>query len=521
MSNNISQINTVVESPIPSTQGMTTRVVKGSLWTLGGQVLPLAVSFFITPFVIRLLGGEEPYGVYILVGLIPSYFAFADLGMSLGSTKFGSEAYARGSREDEGRIVRTAALIAFLASFPIALGIFILSHPVIAWLNVPKQFRSEASIALKIASVTFVVNILCNVFNTPQLSRLRMDLNTFINAGFRLLGAAAVPVVLYFGGGIVGAVTVLMIAGFLTLFGHILVSGRLLNEIFQFSIDRSLLKPLLRFGAPLVVSGIAAILLVNLEKIVLTRAASVEVLAYYSVAFTMASMATMFSSSMIQSLLPAFSQLLGPDKKEELNKLFARSLRINIIGLIPTMMILFVIAKPFFTIWAGENFGRESSLPFYVLLIGLFFNIVAYVPYSVLMASGKTGIFAKIYWIELVPYIFIAALLTYKLGAVGAALAWSLRVFADGMVIIWLSKKFVGVTLNIFSGKGYVLPLIILIVFPPLIIARFVDNYTWWLMPVVPLCTIFYFAAAWMKLLEQDERFWLNSKFAAVFNRQS
>ena len=137
------------------------------------------------------------------------------------------------------------------------------------------------------------------------------------------------------------------------------------------------------------------------------------------------------------------------------------------------------------------------------------------------MASGKTGIFAKIYWIELVPYIFIAALLTYKLGAVGAALAWSLRVFADGMVIIWLSKKFVGVTLNIFSGKGYVLPLIILIVFPPLIIARFVDNYTWWLMPVVPLCTIFYFAAAWMKLLEQDERFWLNSKFAAVFNRQS
>ncbi len=513
-------MNLPVKPPIPippSTQGMTTRVVKGSLWTLSGQILPLAVSLLITPFVIRLLG-EESYGVYILVGLIPSYFAFADFGMSLGSTKFGSEAYARGSREDEGKTVRTAAFIAFLTSFPIAVGIFIFSYPVIAWLNVPEQLRGEASVALKIAAITFVVNTLCNVFNTPQLSRLRMDLNTFVNTGFRLLGVVAIPIVLHFGGGIVGAVMVLMVASLLTLFGHIWVSGRLLSEMFRFSIDRSLVKPLLRFGGPLVISGIAAILLVNLEKIVLTRAASVTVLAYYSVAFTLANMATMFSSSMIQSLLPAFSQLLEPTKKEELNKLFARSLRINIIGLIPLMMFLFVIAKPFFTIWAGENFGRESSLPFYFLLIGLFFNVVAYVPHSVLMASGKTSVFAKIYWIELAPYVFLTGLLTYKFGAVGAALAWSLRLIADTVIIAWFSQKIVGVSLNIFHGKSYVLPLILMVMLPPVLIALFIDNYSVWLLPVVPLCTAFYFAAVWKNLLEQEERVWLSEKLATVFH---
>ncbi len=47
---------------------MTTKVVKGSLWTLIGQVAPLAVSFVTMPFTIRLLGAEG-YGVLILVAL--------------------------------------------------------------------------------------------------------------------------------------------------------------------------------------------------------------------------------------------------------------------------------------------------------------------------------------------------------------------------------------------------------------------------------------------------------------------
>jgi len=48
---------------------MTTKVVKGSLWTLAGQVAPLGVSLVTMPFVIRMLGAESG-GVLILVGLI-------------------------------------------------------------------------------------------------------------------------------------------------------------------------------------------------------------------------------------------------------------------------------------------------------------------------------------------------------------------------------------------------------------------------------------------------------------------
>jgi O-antigen/teichoic acid export membrane protein len=495
----------------PSTAGMTAKVVKGSLWTLAGQVLPLLISFFATPFVIRFLGAES-YGVLILITLIPTYFVFADLGMSIASTRFGSEAYAKGQKEKEAEVVRTAASIALSVSFPAALGILIFSFPIVGLFNVPENVRAEASLALKFAAATFVLNILNGIFNTPQLTRLRMDLNTLVTTGFRVLGLIATPFVLYFGGGVAGAAFVLLASAALTLAGHFFVSSRLLRELAGISIDRNIIKPLLKFGGALALSNVAGILLVNLEKAVLPRVASVESLAYYSVAFTLASMATLFSGAMTQSLLPAFSQLSTPEKKDELNGLFARTLRINIIGLVPAVTFLFVVAEPFFTVWAGEDFGRESTPLFYILLFGLFFNIIAYIPHASLVASGRADMLAKIYWLELTPYILAVAVLTNAFGAAGAAMAWSLRVIADAMIFIALSNKIVGLSLKIFGGRGLLFGLSALALMLPVFAVGLINNYSIWLFILAPLCLAGYAFTVWRFFMETEEKLWLSNK---------
>src|SRR6185503_2048909 len=109
----------------------------------------------------------------------------------------------------------------------------------------------------------------------------------------------------------------------------------------------------LRFGGGLVVSGIAAVLLMNLEKGILSANVSVTALAYYSVAFTVASMLTVFTSAMTQSLFPAFSRLQSQENREHLQNLFVRGIRINLIWVIPALVFLGLIARPFFAAWAG------------------------------------------------------------------------------------------------------------------------------------------------------------------------
>lgn len=427
----------------PTTAGMTTRVVKGSLWTLAGQVAPLGVSLFTTPFTIRLLGAES-YGVLILIGLIPTYLGFADFGMGMASTKFGSEAYAEGDEEKEARIVRTAALIALCSSVPVAAALMVFAAPVVGLFNVPETLRAEAVMALRLAAVTFVVNFLCGIFNTPQLARLRMDLNTAVNTIPRILGLIATPIVIYLGYGIVGAVAALLAASLLQVAGHLWVSRRLLPALIGTRIETAALRPLIRFGGPLVISTVAGILLANGEKGILGYTLKSADLAHYSIAFTLANFVTMFAGSIVQSILPAFSRLSATQEKDILKILFNRMLRITALISVPLIIVISILGGPFLSVWVGEEIARASSLPFYLLIFGLAINILAYYPLSVLLAFGKSPLIAKIYWGEIGPYLVLAYILTSYFGIAGAAIAWSIRVIVDALLLFWFASVIAG-----------------------------------------------------------------------------
>jgi O-antigen/teichoic acid export membrane protein len=492
-----------------SNAGMTTKVVKGSMWTLIGQVLPMLVALVATPFTIRFLGSEG-YGVLILVGLIATYFSFADFGMGIASTKFASAAFAEGKLETEGEIVRTAAFIALLGSLIFAVPIFLFSWSLIVSFKVPEMFQSAANIALKITSVSFVLGILSSVLNTPMLSRLRMDLNTITVTGPKVLMAILTPIVLYFGGGVIGAIGVAFGAAILTVSATVFFSGRMLPELFKLSIGRAYIGPLVRFGGAWSVAVVAGILIFNLEKFVLTSLVSVRALAYYSIAFTFANVATLFSQAMLQSLLPAFSQMMSDERGDELNALFSRGSRLAIVALLPMVVLLFIVGRPFLTLWAGPEFGVESTIPFYVLLGGFTLSIFSVLPFSILLAAGRTDYFAKMYWIELPFYALLTWFLVGRFGIVGAAVAFATRTVFDAVWAIVFCHRVkrlrYGLTAQILPlllGAASLLPLAFLAVF---------NTYSLWLIPSAPISLLIYGFIVWRTLLDADEKRWLISR---------
>jgi len=501
----------------PSTAGLTTRVVKGGLFTFAGQSLPMLASLVTTPIIVRILGSEG-YGLLQLVLLIPNYFAFSDLGMGLASTRFASEAYGRGDQEAEATAVRTAAVIALASSALFLLPVAIFAPWVVSEFAVRPDLVDAAVTGLRLSCATFVISIVSSVVNSPQLSRLRMDLNALIGGSIKVIASVGTAVVLYLGYGIVGATGWFVVVNLLGLAAHLTVSRSLLKNFWDLSIDTRVIRPLLRFGAGLTLSALAAVFLFNLEKLLLGRLISVESLAYYTIAFTLATMAMMFSLAMVQSLVPAFSQLLAPEKRSEFNALFTRGIKISITGLLPTLMLMFVVARPFFTLWAGPEYGRQSSLPFYILLGGLLFSIVAFVPYGCLVAAGKNDQIAKLHWSEVVPYAVLAYFLISYLGIAGAALAWSIRVAVDAAVATWMARSIVGtdVPLRRIILTGVAGGLVLT---PPIFIVLLYDNYSPILLAAVPVCLAVYALVIWKYMARPDERRWVIAKLMMQFNK--
>src|SRR5437660_3257855 len=135
-----------------SSTGLTSKVVRGSAWSVGGQGVTLLASLVATPFVIRLLG-PEGYGVLALINVLIGYLAFTDLGMGTASTRFGADASGRGDDkgENEVAVIWTSLCIAAVPSLLGAAALALLARPLAERLmHLPASLIGQAIIALRL-----------------------------------------------------------------------------------------------------------------------------------------------------------------------------------------------------------------------------------------------------------------------------------------------------------------------------------------------------------------------------------
>ena len=304
----------------------------------------------------------------------------------------------------------------------------------------------------------------------------------------------------------------------MSLIGQFVVGSRLLPQMMGLSIDLGLLRPLIGFGVPMAFASAAIMAIANLDRGILTALSSVRQLAYYSVAFILANLLTLASNSLYQSLVPIFSQLQADDYAEQRNAVYSRTVRLAFVVMMPLIAIAGIGGETIIRIFAGTEFAQEGTRPFHILLIGVLVSVGAYVPSAAIVSTGRTGLLAKMYWLELAPYGALLWLLISYFGAVGAAAAWSTRVVIDALLLFVFAHKYAGVRYSerhrggmILSAAVAVSPFIVYLVFDLSVVTGLVI-----MMLILPL----YALVVWNSVLEGIETDWLLSKLRRFFSEK-
>jgi O-antigen/teichoic acid export membrane protein len=487
-------------------QGMTRAVLRGGSLSALGQILTLAASLIATPFVIRLLGTRS-YGLFALLNILIGYVAFADLGMSAASSKFGADAYAKGDARAEVSVVWTSALLAAIPAGLVGVALWIWARPIaVDFLHLAPDLVPVAVTGLRIASVGFVARALSGVLNTPQVVRMRWDLNVRITSGGAILQVISVPIVLALGGGLIAAVAVATGVSIATAAVHLVVSSRIQPVLWPPSIRRHLVRPLMRYGLAMVLSYGTFIFMSNVDRIILARVGSITEVAYYSVAAAAAAVLNIMPYAIAQPFLPGFSVLLAKDRRDEARSMYETLLRIMALALIPAVAVLFVVARPFFELWAGPAYADNSTVPFLILVVGVAGNAYGTIPGNVLMAADRVSTIARYHVAQLLPYVVVTVLLVAAFGPVGAAVAWAAR----GILTAALYLRAAGAVVPGTAGTGrrrlaaYVTAALIpgipaaavLLTSPPLLVGS----------AVMALALALYTGFVWARLLSMGER---------------
>ena len=359
------------------------------------------------------------------------------MGMGIASTRFGAGYYTRGDPQGESSVVWTALGLIAVTTGCVATAIALAARPILAnLLHVERGLVTAGTVALRVGCAIFVLQSVAGIVNTPQVVRLRWRLWTVLTTSVNLLGTVAAPVALaVFGGGITTVAVVNLAVSILLVTGNLLLAVRLQPALLHPRFDKAVFRRLLGYGGALTVAGLALVPLTTAQRFFLALNHSTTAVAYLAVAGTLATTLQILPEQLTAPFLPGLARLEAAGRLRELRSLYAKGLSGLFLLVTPAAVLLAFIARPFLSLWAGPAYGAHSTAPFLVMLAGVWFDCLAWMPVSYLLSSGRSRMIARIRVAELAPYLVAAWLLTERFGVIGAAIVWSAGCALDSLLL--------------------------------------------------------------------------------------
>ena len=411
-------------------------IARNTVYNFLGRATPLLLALLTVPLYLRYIG-EDRYGVLSIVWLFAGYFSVLELGLSRASAYHLSIQH-KDSIKDKSTTLWTALTInLFLGT--IGAGILYVSArwAFTVFFHMQAHLRADVLhnlvwIAVSLPLSTFSA-VLYGALESRELFSYMNWIGALTSAATQLLPLSVAIWVSPSLNDLIPTVVLARAVGVLLLGWYV---WNLLPLCLCKPLDWKKAKDLLSYGGWISVSSLISPLLSTLDRMWIGAVLGVKYVTYYTVPSNISQGASIIPGSLVSSMFPVWSKMTEQDSMS----LAERSTRVLIEVFTPIIITGIVILHIFLRYWISPEFANHSALVGMIILMGVWINGLAYVPYNLLQARGRPDIPAKLHVIEL-PFFLIALWLgLHYFGLWGAAVAWSARVAADALLLYYVAK---------------------------------------------------------------------------------
>ncbi len=410
-------------------------------WNVIGQFLPLFVAVWAIPLLINGVGTER-FGILTLIWAFIGYFGLLDMGVGRALTKIVADRHGACQTEEIETLEWTGLLLAVVPSVVGGILVACYASPIVLHvLKVSPQLQAEAatSIVLMAGALPFVV--CTTIFRGILEGSQRFDIVNSLRIPFGLFTYLAPLAFLSYYTSLSVLVAVLVVGQVLGcvahLWGCVRVQPSLLKKIV---FSRNAAGQLLRLGGWMTVSNVLGPLMTYLDRFIISSLISLSLIAFYTTPYEVIIKFWIIPAAVCGALFPILSSKLATEREN--------AARIYDVGTLATssLMCLFMVgvvlfAQEILTLWLGVEFASKSADVLRLLAVGVALNTSARFPFALLQAGGRADLTAKFHFFELPLYIFSLVVLTSIYGITGAAIAWSMRIIVDALILFKFAKK--------------------------------------------------------------------------------
>ena len=375
--------------------------------------------------------GVESYGLVGFYLTLQALFAVLDMGLTTTVSRELARLSASQDKEQEIRdLVRTLEVVYWVISVLIVVAV-ILSAPWIStkWLNFHELSTETVHQAIILMGIMIairmpygfycggMVGLQCQVL----LNVIKVVVETFRSGGAVLvLWWFSPEITSFFLWQLVVSVAGLLAMALALWRGVPKFEGR---AEFKTSIFRSLW----RFTAGMSVITIMSAILVQMDKIVLSKMLSLEVFAYYSLASSVAVGLYVLIGPVFSTFYPQFTQLLAKNEMPELKRLYHKSCQLMTVMVIPLALTISFFSFQILHLWISDEGVAENAAPILsILILGAAFNGMMNLPFALQLAYGWIRLVMKLNVVVIIALLPLLILAIEFYGATGAAMIWLL-----------------------------------------------------------------------------------------------
>jgi O-antigen/teichoic acid export membrane protein len=415
---------------------MSTSLKRNTLFNLAGGLFPLVVSLITVPLFLRLIG-DARYGVLAIVWVFVGYFGVFDFGLSR------TMAYEVAKLRDAPPTAKlpvfwTATWLNLLFGILGAAALYFSAEPLLShYFKMPDDLRHEALAALPWIAACVPLTTLSGVLiGTLEGCERFATVNVMQVSGALAAQVAPLAAFTVWGPSLTILIPAIVLSRALVTVALAAVTAKSLPVTTLGLPVRSHMRRLLAYGSWVSVSGLLGPLLEALDRLVVGVIVGAKAVAHYSVAFNLVEKTRIIPGALSRSLFPRLSN----QGVEASNHLANRALAVIGRGMALMIGPGILLVGPFLTLWLGNEFASSATPIAQILLIGMWVNGVAFVPFILLQSRGRPDTVAKLHALEFLPFVGVLWLLTEHFGATGAACAWTLRCAVDAGLLLYAAE---------------------------------------------------------------------------------
>lgn len=460
-----------------------TKSVKANVYANAiGNIWNGLMNFIFIPIYIKFIG-VEGYGVVGIYTTLLSVLSLLDLGIGASANRELARYSALKNKNQEiADLVKSLELVYWVISFTALIVLFLFSDFIARFWVKPEELTSgQLKYCFYLIAVALFFRLPLSFYSGCMAGlqvQVALNLVNIVGVSFRTIGA--VLVLKYVSSDIVTFFYWQVVASII----HTILAALLLTQFMPRGVRgyfrRDIIMSIKKFAFGMSAISVTAIVLNQLDKVILTKVLSLEEFGYYSFAFSVCSTLSLVANMLPQALFPRFSQMAAIHDGAGLRRVYRDGYVFMASAILPIAVVVFYFAPELLHVWTSDKSLVTKTAPIVRgLIIAQTLLSLMPLPYMITLAFGNTKIVLRINIIAILVLAPLFYLFTKWFGVLGPIWGWLILAVSYILIAIpFIHKKFIpGETIQ-FYMRSFGVPLI----FPVLIMGLFrllnFESYT-------------------------------------------